>query len=150
MKIKGVAAGLAALGMIVSFPAAAGGMGSAEKLRKLDIMLMVTGLRCRKTVDNFQPEYGRFTTNHYSTLNGAAQTLKADYSRQYGPAGANRALDRLSVQMANQYGQGHPWLNCAQLKQVTKSLADMRGPAPLYEAADDLLQTGSRSLAWVR
>jgi len=150
MKIKGVAAGLAALGMIVSFPATAGNLGSAEKLRKLDIMLMVTGLRCRKTVDNFQPEYGRFTTNHFTTLNGAAKALKADYSRLYGPAGANRALDRLSVQMANQYGQGHPWLNCAQLKQVTKSLADMRGPAPLYEAADDLLQTGSRSLAWVR
>ena len=29
-------------------------------------------------------------------------------------------------------------------------LANMRGVAPLYEAADDLLQTGSRSLAWVR
>jgi hypothetical protein len=150
MKIKGVAASLAALGMIVSFPAAAGGMGSAEKLRKLDIMLMVTGLRCRKTADNFQPEYGRFTTNHIGALNAAAQTLKADYSRQYGPVGANRALDRLSVQMANQYGQGHPWLNCGQLKQVTNSLADMRGVAPLYEAADDLLQDGSRSLAWVR
>lgn len=150
MKIKGVAASLAALGMLVSFPAAAGGMGSAEKLRKLDIMLMVTGLRCRKTADNFTAEYGRFTTNHIGALNAAAQSLKADYTRQYGPVGANRALDKLSVQMANQYGQGHPWLNCAQLKQVTGTLASMRGVAPLYEAADDLLQTGSRSLAWVR
>lgn len=150
MKIKGVAASLAALGMIVSFPAAAGGMGSAEKLRKLDIMLMVTGLRCRKTVDNFQPEYGRFTTNHIGALNAAAHTLKADYTRQYGPVGANRALDRLSVQMANQYGLGHPWLSCGQLKQVTQTLADMRGVAPLYAAADDLLQDGSRNLAWVR
>ncbi|MBS3932000.1 MAG: S-adenosyl-L-homocysteine hydrolase [Sphingomonadales bacterium] len=150
MKIKGVAASLAALGMLVSFPAAAGGMGSAEKLRKLDIMLMVTGLRCRKTADNFTAEYGRFTTNHIGALNAAAQSLKADYTRQYGPVGANRALDKLSVQMANQYGQGHPWLNCAQLKQVTGTLASMRGVAPLYEAADDLLQTGSRNLAWVR
>jgi len=150
MKFKGVAASLAALGMIASFPAAAGGIGSAEKLRRLDIMLMVTGLRCRKTADNFQPEYGRFSTNHYAELNGAAQTLKAEYSRQYGAVGANRALDRMSVQMANQYGQGHPWLNCGQLKQVTKSLADMRGAAPLYEAADDLLQDGSHQLAWVR
>lgn len=150
MKFKGVAAGLAALGMLVSFPAAAGGSSSAEKLRKLDIMLMVTGLRCRKTADNFQPEYGRFTTNHFAALNGAAQTLKADYARRYGPAGANRALDRLSVQMANQYGQGHPWLNCGQLKQVTGTLAQMRGVEPLYEAADDLLQDGSRQLAWVR
>lgn len=149
MKIKGVAASLAALGMLVSSPAAAGGMGSAEKLRKLDIMLMVTGLRCRKTADNFTAEYGRFTTNHIGALNAAAQSLKADYTRQYGPTGANRALDKLSVQMANQYGQGHPWLNCAQLKQVTGTLANMRGVAPLYEAADDLLQTGSRNLAWV-
>ncbi|MFO1256584.1 MAG: S-adenosyl-L-homocysteine hydrolase [Sphingomonadaceae bacterium] len=150
MKFKRVAAGLAALGMIASFPASAGNVGSAEKLRRLDIMLMVTGLRCRKTADNFQPEYGRFTTNHFATLNAAAQTLKAEYARSYGAAGANRALDRMSVQMANQYGQGHPWLNCAQLKQVTRTLADMRGEAPLYEAADDLLQNGSRQLAWVR
>ena len=150
MNIKGVAACVAAAGMLLSFPAAAGGTGQAEKLRRLDIMLMVTGLRCRKTADNFQPEYGRFTTNHIAELNAAARALKADYAAHYGPAGADRALDKISVQMANEYGNGHPWLNCAQLKQVAGTLASMHGVAPLFEAADDLLSNGSRQLAWMR
>lgn len=150
--VKGVAAGLAAASMLLSVPASASGpMSSAEKLRRLDIMLMVTGLRCRNTSDNFQSDYGRFTTNHLATLNGASRTLKADMTRRHGAAGANRALDRFSTQMANEYGQGHPWLNCAQLKQVTRTLADMRGPAPLLSAADELLSdSGPRQLAWVR
>ena len=150
MTIKGFAACVAAAGMVLSFPAAAGGAGQAEKIRRLDIMLMVTGLRCRTTRDNFQYEYGRFTTNHIGELNAAARELKADYAAKVGPAKAERALDKLSVQMANQYGQGHPWLNCGQLKQVASTLADMRGLEPLVEAANDLLDDGAHRMAWVR
>ena len=130
--------------------AQAGTDSDAEALRKLDIMLMVTGLRCRNTSDNFTPEYGRFTSAHMSELNAAAASLKKEMVARYGSARANRALDRLSVQMANQYGQGHPWLNCRQLKQVAGSLANMRGAQPLVEAADELLDDHSRQLAWVR
>ena len=150
MTIKGFAACVAAAGLLVSFPAAAGGAGQAEKIRRLDIMLMVTGLRCRNTSDNFNNEYGRFTTAHMSELNAAAATMKQEMSARYGAAGANRALDRLSTQMANQYGQGHPWLNCGQLKQVAGSLADLRGVEPLQAAADDLLDARSHRLAWLR
>ena len=150
MTIKGFAACVAAAGMVLSFPAAAGGTGQAEKIRRLDIMLMVTGLRCRTTRDNFQHEYGRFTTNHIGELNAAARELKADYAAKLGPAKADRALDKLSVQMANQYGQGHPWLNCGQLKQVASTLADMRGLQPLVEAANDLLDDGAHQMAWLR
>lgn len=147
---KRVAAGIAAMSLLTFSPATANpGLREAEMIRKLDIMLMVTGLRCRHTADNFQPDYGRFTTNHIATLNAASNALKADYARRFGPAGANRALDKLSVQMANEYGQGHPWLSCRQLKQVTRSLADMRGAAPLVAAADELLDRGPRQLAWL-
>ncbi len=151
MKIfRGVAASLAAVSMLCTVPASAEtGMSQAEKLRRLDIMLMVTGLRCRTTADNFNSEYGRFTTAHLGTLNAASNTLKADYAKRYGAAGANRALDKLSVQMANAYGQGHPWLSCGQLKQVAGTLATMRGTQPLVEAADELLGN-PRQLAWVR
>lgn len=151
MGLKGFAAALAAAGMIVSFPAAAGGMGQSEKVRRLDIMLMVTGLRCRNTPDNFNREYGRFTTNHLGELNAAARDLKAQYNAQYGPGRASdKALDKLSVQMANEYGQGHPWLNCGQLKHVAGTLADMRGMQPLVEAANDLLDDGRHEMAWLR
>ena len=73
MNIKRVAACLAAAGLLVSFPVSAGSFSQAEKLRKLDIMLMVTGLRCRNTSDNFNREYGRFTSAHMSELNAAGQ-----------------------------------------------------------------------------
>ncbi len=149
--VKGVAACLAAGSMLFAMPAQAGSMSDAEKLRRLDIMLMVTGLRCRTTADNFQADYGRFTTAHYGTLNGAAQVLKADMARRTGAAGATRALDKLSVTMANDYGSGHPWLSCAQLKQVTRDLVAARGPGPLLAAADQLLaDKGTPTFAWAQ
>lgn len=149
MNIKKVAASLAAVGLVISSPVSASNFSQAESLRKLDIMLMVTGLRCRTTSDNFTAEYGRFTTAHMSELNAAAATLKQEMTARYGAAGANKALDRMSVQMANQYGQGHPWLNCRQLKQVAGSLAKMRGPGALVEAAEQLLDDRAQSLAWL-
>ena len=149
--VKGVAASLAAGSMLLSVPAAAGTMSQAEKLRRLDIMLMVTGLRCRTTADNFQADYGRFTTNHIGELNAASTAMKVQLAKRYGAGGANRALDKVSVTMANQYGQGHPWLNCGQLKMVARNLAAAKGQAPLVEAADQLLaENGSPQVAWAR
>lgn len=150
--LKSAAAGLAAVGLLISVPAQAAGSGTAEKLRRLDIMLMVTALRCRTTADNFQPDFAAFEKAHLVELNGAANELKRGMISQYGAAGVNRALDRLSTGMANQYGQGHPWLGCADLKSVTKSLALMRGPAALEEAADQLLSSegSGPELAFVR
>jgi len=137
-------AAVAAIGMLAASPAqAAGGMSGAEKLRRMDIMLMVTGLRCRTTADNFQADYGRFTSNHIAELNAASDEMRAQIARTTGAAGAVRALDRLSVTMANSYGQGHPWLSCHDLKQVARSLAEVRGRETLEEAADQLLQPAS-------
>ncbi len=148
---KGVAAGAAALSILVAAPASAAGMSGAEKLRRLDIMLMVTALRCRTGADDFQADYGRFTTNHLRELNAAGATLRADMSARFGAAGANRALDRLSVTMANTYGQGHPWLGCGELKMVTRNLATVQGTATLVEAADQLLASeGSPQIAYAR
>lgn len=148
---RGIAAALGAASLLCTVPAGAMSMSQAEKLRRLDIMLMVTGLRCRTTSSNFQADYGRFTTNHIGELNAATASLRAELAKRHGAAGANRALDKLSVQMANEYGQGHPWLDCAQLKQVTRGLAMARGSAPLAEAADQLLaERGSAQLALLR
>ena len=150
-KLQGVAAAFAALSMLASVPASAGGFNSAEKLRRLDIMLMVTGLRCRTTADNFQADYAAFTTNHLAELNAASNALKADYSARFGSSGANRAIDRMSTVMANGYGGGHPWLSCSELKMVARNLADARGSEPLEAAADQLLtESGSLQLALAR
>lgn len=138
------------IGLVVATPArAAAGMSDAEKIRRLDIMLMVTSLRCRSTPANFQADYGRFTTRHIGELNIAAAQLKGQLAKRYGAAGATRALDKLSVTMANSYGQGHPWLDCGQLRMVTRSLAEARGGAVLLAAADQLLEAqGTPQFAW--
>jgi hypothetical protein len=145
MKISGVAAKAAMVlaAFAATVPAqAVDPLAEAEKLRRLDIMLMVTGLRCRTTADNFNAEYGRFTASHMATLNAAGAQLKAKMAARYGAAGANRALDKFSTTMANTYGQGHPWLTCAELKSATAGLAQVRGRATLLEAADQLLAGG--------
>ncbi len=148
---KGLAATAAILGMLASAPASAGSLEDAEKLRRLDIMLMVTGLRCRSTAHNFQADYGRFTTKHIATLNAASRQLQSQLATRVGPDKAVRALDKISVTMANTYGQGHPWLSCAQLKVAARSLAQAEGPAVLAEAADQLLaSSGSARFAWAR
>ena len=115
------------------------GRDGAEKLRKLDIMLMVTGLRCRTTPDDFRADFAAFEAAHLSDLNAAAAELRQGLVASAGVTGATRALDRISTGMANQYGQGHPWLDCAQLKQVTRVLTKVQGRATLVEAADELL-----------
>jgi hypothetical protein len=126
-------------------------MGGAEKLRRLDIMLMVTSLRCRSTADNFSVEYGRFTNSHMAQLNRANAELRSDMARRYGAAGASRQLDRLSTTMANAYGQGHPWLSCRELKSVASQLANVRGQATLEEAAEQLLSNDrAPTLAYAR
>lgn len=141
---RNLAAGLAAASMLVAAPAAAQAGGEAEKLRRLDIMLMVSSLRCRFGPDNFQPDYHRFSANHLTTLNAAARTMQSDLTRRHGAAAAKKALDRISVGMANEYGQGHPWLGCGQLKRVARDLADAPDRGVLVAAADDLLAAGPR------
>jgi hypothetical protein len=144
------AAALVALG-VTSAPASANRpMSGSEKLRRLDVMLMVTSLRCRTTADNFNVEYGRFTNSHMADLNRANADLRGELATRFGAAGANRQLDRLSTVMANTYGQGHPWLSCRELKSVAGQLANLRGQATLEEAADELLSDRAPALAYAR
>jgi len=114
--------------------------GEAEQLRRLDIMLMVTALRCRFGEDDFQSDYNRFAARHLETMNGAAQQLQAEYAARGGSQQARRALDQLSTGMANRYGQGHPWLGCAQLRSVAQGLSEASGREVLLAAAADLLE----------
>lgn len=117
----------------------AASMSGAEKLRRLDIMLMVTALRCRKTSSDFTSDYRRFAVRQMVSLNQAAAELRG---------GNQAAFDRMSTRMANNYGAGHPWLGCAQLRQVARNLAEVSGRATLEEAAGQLLtRRGSLQLA---
>ena len=144
---RNLAAGLAAVSMLALIPAiarAGDAGGESEKLRRLDIMLMVSSLRCRFGPDDFRPDYNRFAANHLATMNAAGKALQNDLTRRHGAAAAKKSLDRMSVSMANQYGQGHPWLGCSQLKRVARDLADAPDRGVLLAAAEDLLAAGPR------
>ncbi|MEM7664721.1 MAG: S-adenosyl-L-homocysteine hydrolase [Pseudomonadota bacterium] len=111
----------------------------AEAIRKLDIMLMVTSLRCRAGVHDFQADYYRFAATHLDELNAASRQLHRSLAARHGHVDGRRALDRLGVTMANSYGGGHPWLDCAGLKQVARELSDAPDSSGLPEAAIRLL-----------
>ena len=136
---------------LVLAPTAASATSQDEQVRRLDIMLMVTSLRCRMGADDFQPHYRKFSAKHLKALNASARRLEKSFVAQHGAKGAKRALDRISVGMANEYGQGHPWLNCAELKQITGDLSLSTDSVVLAQAADDLLGARPRSGSrWAR
>jgi len=132
---------LAVVALLAGSPAGAQArsLENAEKLRRLDIMLMVTALRCRFGADNFQADYDAFATRHLAELNAAARTLTAELARRNGASGARRALDRMSTGIANGYGMGHPDLECGALKRATQELANESDPEALAAAADRLV-----------
>jgi hypothetical protein len=121
-------------------PAAAQSVSEAETLRRFDIMLMVTSLRCRASADDFQNDFAAFEAHHMRELNNAAAILRRNAAGQGGPAQADRALDKISTTIANTYGSGHPWLGCHDLKVLSQTLALTDGPAPVLEAAAQVLQ----------
>lgn len=141
-----IAAGLAAMTMAWTTPAVAqADTSEPEMLRSLDIMLMVTALRCRFGPDDFQPEYNRFAARHLSTMNEAARELQAHYALRVGHARARQQLDRLNTGIANRYGRGHPWLECADLAMIARDLADQPTDRQvLLSAAGDLLDETGR------
>ncbi|HWU02649.1 MAG TPA: S-adenosyl-L-homocysteine hydrolase [Novosphingobium sp.] len=125
-------------------------MSEAEKLRRLDIMLMVTSLRCRTGAENFQAEFQQFESRHLPELNAAAHSLRDQMVSQLGQQGADRAIDRLSVVIANTFGSGHPTLGCHELHELTQRLALVPGPEPLVAAADEVFNGDAPLLAIAR
>jgi hypothetical protein len=127
---------------------AASSIDGAEKLQRLNIMLMVTALRCRRTGDDFTADYRRFAAEQAGPLQQASAQLRSKLGVRHGARAGRAMFDRLSTSMANSYGQGHPWLNCRQLKQVARNLANVEGSPTLVEAADQLLaRRGSPQMA---
>ena len=142
-KFIAAAAALAASSLVATAPAQAAACWgpqavNAAKLRNLDIMLMVTALRCRMGSDNFQPDYYKFSAAHQAELNRANGVIRAQFAGA-GPAAANRALDKMSVRIANSYGTGHPELGCRELRETTRDLAATKTPGTLLAAADTLV-----------
>jgi len=112
---------------------------NAENIRSLNIMLMVTSLRCRATAHDFQSDYDTFALTHRQNLAEASRHLRRNLSAAHGEKGSMRELDRIGVTIANKYGHGHPTLGCADLKSATQKLAMTQDRQHLSRMADRLL-----------
>lgn len=143
MRFSGIAIGALALSamsaLLPAAPAAAGDVDNAIQIRKLDMMLMATSLRCRFGADNFQADYERIKVRHRLNFKVAAERVLGDMTRRMGRKNAINSYDRMSTGMANEYGVGHPWLNCNQLKREAQALASTSDMASLDSAARELL-----------
>lgn len=138
--IKTLLATAAAAIAVTSMPASAGSAANdARQLRQLDMMLMVTNLRCRRLGADFTNEYSRFSSAHLTTMKGANQQLLATYGGNGSASQRTNNLDRMITAMANQYGLGHPWLECGELKQLAHDLSRERDYTRLLAAADEVL-----------
>jgi len=123
---------------------------NAEAIRSLNIMLMVTSLRCRTSAFDFRNEYDLFARAHQANLAEAHDTLARNMAATHGEDGSHRALDRIGVRIANRYGDGHPTLGCSDLKNVTLELAMSQDGANLSRMADRLLQDEMQATSLAR
>lgn len=140
LKSTGTVMGMALGAALLSAPAQADtGFEDAHALRSLDIMLMVTALRCRSGPNDFQNDYHNFSATHSQRLSAASRMLKRTFAAGQGASSPARALDRMGVKIANSYGDGHPWLDCAQLQQAARDLSQKPDQASLVQSARHLL-----------
>lgn len=117
---------------------------SAAKVRDLQTMLMVAGLRCRGTGTDVLAGYNRFVAINRAAIVEINTRLKAHFNSAYGPAEGQRRYDRFTTALANAYGAGGSGTaNCDAMAALAEnaaaaggsqtalaSLADARGLEP--------------------
>jgi hypothetical protein len=96
----------------------------AAKISNLNMMLMVTALRCRGGNDNFLAQYNKFVKTNNALLGSQNALIRAQFSKTVGLRGAETALDKLATGYANSYGAGHPTMNCHELKALATQVAE--------------------------
>jgi hypothetical protein len=95
----------------------------AAKISSLNMLLMVSALRCRNGADNFLPEYNAFVKSNNSVLGSQNGLIRQQFSRSLGASRAELAADQLTVGFANHYGAGHETMGCSELKALTTDVS---------------------------
>ena len=123
----GKVAALCALALsIIAVPAQAcwtSAEQDAAKVANLNMMMMVSALRCRKGPDDFLADYNRFVKNNNPVIGSQNAAVRSHFARINGNGHADAAMDKFIIGIANSYGGGHQWLGCAQLKLVAQDLS---------------------------
>lgn len=140
------AAAIAALGIVLTAgqaQAAANDCWSAQeisaaKVRDLQTMLMVAGLRCRTSGIDVLAGYNRFVVINRSAIIEANSRLKLHFSSAYGAVEGQRSYDRFTTALANAYGAGGSGAgDCNDMADLAEDAAAARGSmAALLSLAD--------------
>jgi phage terminase large subunit-like protein len=126
MKKSGTVAALALAAMVTAHPAHAcwtSAEADAAKVSNLNMMMMVSALRCRNGADNFLKEYNHFVKQNNPVLGAQNTVLKAHFARINGANNAEAATDKFVITMANHYGGGHASMGCDDLKNLAQDLS---------------------------
>lgn len=103
---------------------------SAAKVRDLQTMLMVAGLRCRGTGSDVLAAYNRFVVTNRSAIVDVNNRLKAHFNTAYGPTEGQRSYDRFTTALANAYGAGGSGTaNCDDMIALAEDAAATQGSA---------------------
>jgi hypothetical protein len=126
MKRTGKAAALMLAATLITHPAHAcwtNAEGDAAKVANLNMMMMVSALRCRNGQDNFLNEYNRFVRSNNAVLGAQNAIMKGRFARINGVKAAEGAMDKYVITLANHYGSGHESMGCAELKNLAGNLS---------------------------
>lgn len=101
---------------------------TAAKVRDLQTMLMVAGLRCRGTGSDVLAGYNRFVNANRGAIMVVNDQLKAHFRTAYGAVEGQRSYDRFTTALANAYGAGGSGsANCADMASLAAKAARARG-----------------------
>lgn len=95
----------------------------AAKVANLNMMMMVSALRCRKGPDDFLGDYNRFVKNNNPVIGSQNAAVRSHFARINGNGNADAAMDKFIIGIANSYGGGHHRFGCAQLRLLAQDLS---------------------------
>ncbi len=107
---------------------------AAAKVRDLDTMLMVSGLRCRFQSTALLQTYNAMVVRHRAALTQANMVLQSHFTPAAG--GANE-LDRYITRVANRYGAGAEDLSCDSLQSIAAAALQEESTLPALVALAD-------------
>ena len=111
---------------------------SAAKVRDMQTMMMVAGLRCRTTGTDVLASYNRFVVRHRAAITEVNGRLKAHFNAAYGQVEGARNYDRFTTALANAYGAGGSGAdNCADMASLADRAAAARGGLELASLAEE-------------
>lgn len=111
---------------------------SAAKVRDLQTMLMVAGLRCRGTGTDVLAGYNQFVNSNRAALVEVNNRLKLHFKTAHGAIEGQRNYDRFTTALANVYGAGGSGTsNCADMASLAHEAASVRGSIALTLLAQD-------------